>query len=531
MKFLRDYTHDIFVSYAHGPEAQGRYSGERHNLLSEWTHRFVDDLSAQIDFNLSQVAFPGREKPRAAFFMDPDLKNSGSLTENVKTEAMNSALLLVVMSPLYLQSKWCTDEIEWFLAAKTDENPELNRFGRIFVARIFPTDHKAWPRGLKDEIGKSIWGHFLHRKNGQDEGSFPYGWPLPDKTVKEYWSEIVRLAGEMTGKLRRLKELENISAEKAEIAVVEPAVGRQVFLGYMHDTLVPLRIELRRELTSLGLQILPPENDEAWDEASLRERLDTYLDQAHVMALCANQFCGTWPRDQNGGFISLQVQKAKERKIACQLWLSWDGITEPQTPQYKEFLQALVAQSRSPSLGIRIDYQNAQEFAQYVKETINQEKVVRGGVEQAAVICSNLHPNEDIYRRFHDTVTSAISETDRGALLLSFDGSSGHIRLKELEKHINKADTIIIICFDQEWQWATSVMREIRQLIKSDSAKRVRLLLIGPQAKEGISFDSRAFRFRTLNAYAMDEDHLREMLKEAILGTRSIQDETIATVN
>src|SRR6266487_3643496 len=62
----------------------------------------------------------------------------------------------------------------------------------------------------------------------------------------------------------------------------------------------------------LGLQVLPPENDEAWDEASLRERVAAYLDQVDAIVLCANQYCGTSPRDQNGGFVSLQVQKAKE---------------------------------------------------------------------------------------------------------------------------------------------------------------------------------------------------------------------------
>ena len=48
MKFLRDYSYDVFVSYAHGTEARGHYSSERHNLLSEWTHGFVDDLIAQV---------------------------------------------------------------------------------------------------------------------------------------------------------------------------------------------------------------------------------------------------------------------------------------------------------------------------------------------------------------------------------------------------------------------------------------------------------------------------------------------------
>ena len=44
MPFLLNHTYDVFVSYAHGTEAEGRFSERRHNLLSEWAHRFVDDL-------------------------------------------------------------------------------------------------------------------------------------------------------------------------------------------------------------------------------------------------------------------------------------------------------------------------------------------------------------------------------------------------------------------------------------------------------------------------------------------------------
>ena len=125
------------------------------------------------------------------------------------------------------------------------------------------------------------------------------------------------------------------------------------------------------------------------------------------------------------------------------------------------------------------------------------------------MVCSNLRSKSEVYRRFYDTVITAISETDRISILPSFENASGHIRLKDLEADINRADTIVVICFDQEWQWATNVMREIRQLLKSDTAKRVRLLIIGPQAKASVSLDTRAFRFTTLDAHAMDEEHLR----------------------
>ena len=532
MKFLQNYTHDVFVSYAHGPEAQSRLTGERENLLTGWTRRFVDDLTAQIDVSLSQLEFEGQERPTAKFFIDGDLTGSGSLTENIKSAVQGSALLLVVMSPLYLRSKWCTDEIDWFRAAGGEDNLELRRFNRIFVARALSTEHRSWPDGLKDEIGKATFGHFFHARNARQGEAFPFGWPWPDKQVRDYWTEIVCLATDITSKLRRLKELEQKSLAGAAVTTIEPAIGRRVMLGYMHDTLLPIRKELRHELTKVGLQVLPPENDDAWDEPSLKERLNTYLDQAHVVALCANQYCGTWPRDQNGGFISLQVQAARERKILSQLWLTWDQAVEPQTPEYKQFLNELVRESESSNLDIKTNYGSAKEFAEHIKATVNEESIASTGIEQLAVVCSNLRSssNADTYKRFYQTVLTAIDETDRLSLLPTFDNATGHIRLEEIEKDINRADTIVVVCFDEAWEWAKHVMGQIRQLIKADAAKRVRLLIIGPPAKK--SFDASAFRFTTLNANAIDEQQLREMLKDALVGSKERGKESpIQTVN
>ena len=184
MSFLRDHSYDVFVSYAHGTEAEGRFSERRHNLLSEWAHRFVDDLIAQIDFNLSQIEFEGAEKPRVKFFMDPDVEGSGSTSENLETKAKQSALFLSLMSPGYLKSSWCRDEVAWFLAGAPEDSPELRRFTRIFVARILPTDEKTWPRGLKDELGRAIGGHRFHPGTERDQHVVPYGWRLPTRTSR-----------------------------------------------------------------------------------------------------------------------------------------------------------------------------------------------------------------------------------------------------------------------------------------------------------------------------------------------------------
>src|SRR5205823_587292 len=148
--------------------------------------------------------------------------------------------------------------------------------------------------------------------------------------------------------------------------------------------------------------------------------------------------------------------------------------------EYKQFLHDLIRQSKDSNLNIKMIHANAHSFAEYVKGTVNSDPITFAGVEQLAVVCSNLRSNVDTYRRFYDTVMTAIEETDRLSILPTFDNATGHIRLKEIEKDINRADTIVVICFDEAWGWARNVMGQIRQLIKTNATKRVRLLIIGP---------------------------------------------------
>ena len=52
MAYLRTFTHDVFVSYAHGPRRLDGYNGKRDDFLSDWTKAFVDDLASQLDILL-----------------------------------------------------------------------------------------------------------------------------------------------------------------------------------------------------------------------------------------------------------------------------------------------------------------------------------------------------------------------------------------------------------------------------------------------------------------------------------------------
>jgi len=156
------YKHDVFVSYAHGV-AKGDVTP-----LRQWTHCLVDELEASIRDTLPD--FHGLD-----IFIDRELDPTRQLTPQLQKGIRTSAILLIVMSPFYLQSKWCRDELEWFEKQLADHG---RGDGHFFVVRALPTERKDWPGCLKDEGGHTLSGFLFHPEPITD-GTTAFGWYHP----------------------------------------------------------------------------------------------------------------------------------------------------------------------------------------------------------------------------------------------------------------------------------------------------------------------------------------------------------------
>ncbi|MFZ3327512.1 MAG: hypothetical protein WA231_17230 [Methylocella sp.] len=95
--------------------------------------------------------------------------------------------------------------------------------------------------------------------------------------------------------------------------------------------------------------------------------------------------------------------------------------------------------------------------------------------------------------------------------------ASGKIALSE---QVNQSDTILVVCFDQEWDWARAILLQLNSY--SDDAKRARLLVVGPRydPAKGVA-EFRNFRFKTFNGSSLDATSLKDALKQAIQQNRS----------
>jgi len=505
------YTHDVFVSYAHGQDLEEAFSDPRRNPLYNWSCTLIDNLREQIALSLSHS---GR-KPDV--WMDQSLRLTGSLEGNLTKEIRSSALFVALISPYYLRSMWCQDEARTFSDFAREFRP-VERQDRIFAVSIVPTDRKEWPPALRDEDQKAFLGMDFYRKRGEDRDLWPtLGWPDPSVARdQDYWMQIKQLATEIASQLHRMRHAQENSAGAGNAVEVPVFVGRKLLLGYCSDTLARPRVQLRKQLSSMEMQILPEESDDITDQKSMESSYDRYLEQADGVVVVANEYCGTWPKDEEAGFISLQVRKARELNKRCYTWLNIQNPDQIQTDSYREYLNKLPDEIKRTK-GALFTGQDINGFTSFIKSelaALNPRDIVR-----PALVCTNLSTRQNEYKQFYEWVLDALGELNYEVIRAS-DSGSGQIRLDGLAGQVEQSDAILVLCFDQEWDWAREFLRELNHVSSSSNTNRARLIVVGPHfdPAKGVR-EFRNYRFKTFNDFnesRLDAISFKETLKRAI---------------
>jgi hypothetical protein len=499
MAYLRNFSHDVFVSYGHGPGPFNGHNGQRRDILSCWTRAFVDLLAAQLDINLGTKD----EARRARIWMDPELEGNEPLSANLQAKVRDSGLLLVVMSQFYLKSPWCGQELSWF-AERTGNEP-----GRIFVARAYNTQESEWPAALRPG-GNALPGYPFCTFTDTESLGEPLGWPEPTTDDRDFWKQLTRLADEIARQLRRLRYLED-EATVQPLAALPGRVGRSVFLGYMHDSLQDVRDDLRQRLDKAGLQVLPPKDDDPVSETDLTAMLDTYASQSSALVLVANESCDLWPKNQLGGPVNLQLQFASSRRLPVRLWLRLENLAAAKNQSYRAFLEDLRAKAQAEP-GLSVEWEGVEDFVDDIGRKLDDTQVREPGAERFAVVCSNLKSSEPVYEDFQNLVLSSIQASERSAIIPDQD-QQGLILLSDLADEIARADTLVVLCFDQDWPWANRIIQQLRPIMGSRQEK-TKILVTGPQYRNKGRFIN-AFNFHTVMGVGRDN----------VINAQSVQDE------
>jgi hypothetical protein len=206
---------------------------------------------------------------------------------------------------------------------------------------------------------------------------------------------------------------------------------------------------------------------------------------------------------------------AREQRKRRFVWKNIQKPDEIQSETYAKYLEGLPAELAGTKGGLCHSAKSAEEFLAFVKQ--NLSSMSPNELVRRAIVCSNLLTRTDKYKQFHERVLKAVCETDRVSILPSSMSPSGQIRLSALAENIKQSDTIIVLCFDQEWDWAFDVLRQFRQVSSPEEPAKTRLLIVGPQyqADKG-DVDVSNFSFQTFKELEVDENTFKKQLKSKI---------------
>src|SRR5436189_1489596 len=143
--------HDIFISYPHisNMEDSSRQNG--------WVARFHQDLKVRLSDYL------GRD---ARVWRDNKLPPGAILDDAILNRLRKSAVLLCILSPAYVRSTWCMQELSQFCREASQAGGlVLNDQSRIITAIKTPVPHHP------EQLGNSLFCKFYEPSD--DKGGAP----------------------------------------------------------------------------------------------------------------------------------------------------------------------------------------------------------------------------------------------------------------------------------------------------------------------------------------------------------------------
>ncbi len=318
MGHLSDYEHDIFVSYAH--------SGQ----LSAWSKRLLDDLRGLVALGLEL-----REAEQVALWWDYRLSGHEPLTRQLRENVERSAVLVVLMSEWYLESRWCRDEREWFVNAVRQKRADHP----VFVVRMRSTDHNRWPEVFKDDRGHPLKGYdFVRNKEDENSLGLPKGYPRPEEAPdgREYHEALSKLASDIVHQLRSLRPRAAAGATMAGLNE-DPALAQRVCLAATPaEDIDELRTELAARLQAKGCVVLPEDNP--LDIETIRQQAPEWISSCDKFVQVLGPMSGLWRHD-NSGFVMYQYDLAQRARKPTFLYRSPSLETVPvKKKEYADFI-------------------------------------------------------------------------------------------------------------------------------------------------------------------------------------------------
>jgi len=301
--------HDVFVSYAHADNGVALGA----SVPLGWVTMLAENLNVGPGVLRKDIFIDHRLQPGDAF--------AGDLVAKVE----GSAVLVLLLSQNYVDSKWCGRELEHFVRSHAND-PE--RPADVFVVELHPYEElERVPDIIQKLRGQRIHAKFWHHPPDAPSPLLA-GYPSPldggNAGKDHYWLELNKLRSAVDARLRSQRA--RPAAAQTDSAAPEPqpdpagAAWTRVLLADVTDDLESQRNAVRAAFEAEGIAVLPEGDYVGLSPEEFDRRLAEDLARSERFVQLLSPVPGRKPRDFPSPLPQLQYRRALAAHLPISQW-------------------------------------------------------------------------------------------------------------------------------------------------------------------------------------------------------------------
>ncbi len=293
---------DVFISYAHEDNDYPRY-GQR-----GWVEYFYEALKARLN---------GIRREEIAIWRDQSearITGGTVLTPTIKEKLSDCAVLVVVVSPAYLASKWCADELGFFRDAAGKRgglsvSTKSGSLSRVLKILKLPIDLDTFRTGLV-EVDDAV-GYPLYQRTAEGRPCIP-----PIELDPPYGENIGTDFGRAVNALAYDIDaiLQGMSLPAPAPASGRSGSGTRVYVAETSSDMADYRERVRQELEQFGCTIVPAAQQ--FPGPNYAEHVRKDLSGARLSVHIVGESYGLIPERADQSIVELQYRLAGEEAVA-----------------------------------------------------------------------------------------------------------------------------------------------------------------------------------------------------------------------
>ncbi|MFN3841394.1 MAG: hypothetical protein ACK4RF_11885 [Cyclobacteriaceae bacterium] len=411
---------------------------DKDNETAKGQAGWVTQFKKFLDLMLSQVL---GEKPNILLKSEFDSMTSPKLD--------NAATLVNILSPDFIRSGQCLDNLETFYKEAETSGKNRNRVFKVFKT---PLALQEQPPRLRELIGYEMYQ--LDNETGEVREYTDY---FSTDAERQYWMKMVDLAYDIFDTLVELR-----GTEKTEVKNIHKR--KTIYLAETGHDLSVQRNIIKRELQRHGYVVLP--NKTLPDSLNEFERLVRKdIDEASLSIHLVGSAYGEIPEGADRSIVDLQNRIAAQKshrvnkdEFTRLIWISPNLFNASE--RQKAFIESLKRDTEAQE-GAEILQTPLEDFKNIVREELMDTPEKRSLDDTGGKSVYLVHDKVDV--QDVKPIIEAIQKSGYKVLTPEFDGELLDLRQKHIE-NLRNFDSAIIYKGKVNEQW---VRMKVLDLLKA----------------------------------------------------------------